>query len=465
MDTWIDHELSGSAFKDKRLESRFREIVVVMSKGNGKTIPEVCEEWSMAKATYRFLSNDRVDESEILAGHFHQTSKRIGACKGPVLILHDTCEFVYKRKKPEDIGFTRESKYLNPNVSQKYESKYKVCGILMHASLAVSTDGLPLGLIANQFWTRKVFKGTRQMKRQINLTRVPIADKESIRWLEGMKKSNRAADTNTSRLIHIGDRENDIYEYLSECELSGAHYLVRSCVNRLAEESTIAEEMANHNHAYSHKIEFKDGDGNRVSTNLKIKVKTLTLHPPVDKQKEYTDLTVTMVSAVESDPPEDRERIKWTFLSNLPVTNREEAITVLGWYKQRWKVEMYFKILKSGLGAEESKLREASRLSKLISIFCIIAWRIQWLTMLNRDDEQVSPKLAFDQTERKILAHYFKKACKPKTLNDYINRLARLGGYLDRANDPPPGNTVIWKGLNKLAKLRAGFELAIDVGN
>ena len=52
-----------------------------------------------------------------------------------------------------------------------------------------------------------------------------------------------------------------------------------------------------------------------------------------------------------------------------------------------------------------------------------------------------------------------------KSIRPLQNRLARLGGYLDRANDPPPGNAVIWKGLNKLAKLRAGFELAIDVGN
>jgi hypothetical protein len=55
------------------------------------------------------------------------------------------------------------------------------CGILMHSSLAVTTEGLPLGLAAIKFWTRDKFKGTNALKRRINPTRVPIEQKESIR--------------------------------------------------------------------------------------------------------------------------------------------------------------------------------------------------------------------------------------------------------------------------------------------
>ncbi|MFS1523339.1 hypothetical protein ACL7TT_04380 [Microbulbifer sp. 2304DJ12-6] len=85
--------------------------------------------------------------------------------------------------------------------------------------------------------------------------------------------------------------------------------------------------------------------------------------------------------------------------------------------------------------------------------------------MLNREDKRLSPNLAFDDIERKILIQYFQKIVVPSTLPDYIDRLARWGGYLARASDPPPGNTVIWRGMNKLYELRAGFELALDVGN
>ena len=64
---------------------------------------------------------------------------------------------------------------------------HAVCGLLMHASLAVTTDGLPLGLAAITFWTRATSKGTNALKRRVNPTRVPIEAKESIRWLENMR--------------------------------------------------------------------------------------------------------------------------------------------------------------------------------------------------------------------------------------------------------------------------------------
>ena len=59
----------------------------------------------------------------------------------------------------------------------------------MHSSLAVTVEGLPLGLCAVKFWTRKKFKGTNALKKKINPTRVPIEEKESIRWIENLRES------------------------------------------------------------------------------------------------------------------------------------------------------------------------------------------------------------------------------------------------------------------------------------
>ncbi|WP_299947822.1 IS4 family transposase [uncultured Microbulbifer sp.] len=464
MDSWLDKELSSCIFKDKRLTERFKTIIKTLSKRCGKSIPKVCEEWSMAKATYRFLSNDRVDNDDILAGHYDQTKNRIGATRGPILILHDTTEFSYKRESPKAIGHTR--KLPTPDrIAKAFGQQHKACGVLMHASMAITAEGLPLGLTAIKFWSREVFKNTTKLKSKINPTRVPISAKESIKWLENLNSSNERVSDSPAKLVHIGDRENDIYEYLCQCQGLGSYFVVRSCVDRLANETTLAEEVATSKAYYKHVINFTDSDGNTVNTAMNIKVKTLALHPPIGKEANYPDLRVTVVSALEAQEPVGRERIKWTFLTNLPVKKKENALTVLNWYKQRWKIETYFKILKSGLKLEESKLRTAARLTRLISICCILAWRIHWLTMLNREDKRLSPNLAFDDIERKILIQYFQKIVVPSTLQDYIDRLARLGGYLARASDPPPGNTVIWRGMNKLYELRAGFELALGVGN
>ena len=200
-----------------------------------------------------------------------------------------------------------------------------------------------------------------------------------------------------------------------------------------------------------------------IETELELRVKSVNLHPSIGKEHSYSSLNVSFVSALECKKPKDRDRISWVFTTNLPVSSKTEAVTVLDWYRQRWKIETYFKVLKSGFKAESSKLRTSGRLTRLISIFCILAWKVQWITTLNRDHEGYAPNASFDETERKVLRRYFKRQdSPPRTLQDYINLVARLGGYLDRSSDPPPGISAIWRGMSRLYDLRIGFEL---VGN
>lgn len=199
--------------------------------GPGESIPLVCEDWANTKAAYRFLSNDRVSEAKILAGHFQSTRERFAASEGPVLVLHDTCEFTYKREDIEAVGKTRIGVAgARPDGRPRH---YTACGILMDSSLVVTAEGLPLGLSAIKFWTREKFKGASELKRHINPTRVPIEQKESIRWLENLKQSTALLE-HPSRCVHIGDRESDIYELFCTAEELGTQFLVRTCVDRLA---------------------------------------------------------------------------------------------------------------------------------------------------------------------------------------------------------------------------------------
>lgn len=168
-----------------------------LSKGLGDTIPLACGDWAATKAAYRFLDNDRVSEQEILAGHFAATQARFAALDGPILVLHDTTEFSFTRSDTAAIGQTHR-------VAKGHKDKkgrqrmHTVCGMLMHSSLAITPDGLPLGLAAIKLWTRKKFKGTNALqgrgldsngKHSVNMTRIPIEQKESIRWLENVRQA------------------------------------------------------------------------------------------------------------------------------------------------------------------------------------------------------------------------------------------------------------------------------------
>ena len=133
----------------------------------------------------------------------------------------------------------------------------------------------------------------------------------------------------------------------------------------------------------------------------------------------------------------------------------------------RWKIETFHKILKSGCRAEESKLRTAERLANLIALLCILAWRILWLTMVNRVSPELPARLIFTDTEIKLLARLIpmKTDARKKTVGQFLVRLAKLGGYLGRTRDSPPGNMVIWRGMSRLTDIHLGFNLAEDVGN
>jgi hypothetical protein len=164
MGSWIDREVAGCAFADARLGKRFGKLMEQLSQGIGRTIPLACGDWAATKAAYRFLDNDRVSEADILAGHFAATRERFDAVDGPVLVLHDTTEFSFTREDAEAIGITHKVAKGQHKDEKGRPRQHTVCGILMHSSLVVTTEGLPLGLAAIKLWTRRHFKGTNALK-------------------------------------------------------------------------------------------------------------------------------------------------------------------------------------------------------------------------------------------------------------------------------------------------------------
>jgi hypothetical protein len=199
---WVDRELAGCEFRDERLGKRFRSLLARLAGSPGESIPLACQDWTNTKAAYRFLDNARVSEAQILAGHFLATRDRVAATDGPILVLHDTTEFSFKREDIKAVGITYKG-VTGANWDGTLRH-YTACGILMHSSLAVTTEGLPLGLSAAKFWTRKKFKGTNALKKKINPTRVPIEEKESIRWLENLQQSTALlAEPNFAPSFHI----------------------------------------------------------------------------------------------------------------------------------------------------------------------------------------------------------------------------------------------------------------------
>lgn len=460
MDEWVDHELQGGQFPDQRLKTRLAKLLGQLSRRIGETVPMACQDWAATKAAYRFFSNPRVDESLILAGHFAATKARFDAASGPILVLHDTTEFTLKRDR-SPIG--------QLSLIKGRHRAHTVCGLLMHSSLILTTEGTPLGLAAVKFWTREKFKGTNALRKKVNPTRIPIEQKESVRWLVNVARSTELLGA-PARCVHIGDRESDIFELFCAAEDAGTHFLVRTCVDRLAGRgsTTISKKMGREPIRGDHEVEVRDDQGRVSKIKVQLRFCRMTVHPPIGKQKHYPSLSLTVIHAHERGTPRGREPICWKLLTNLPVDNLASAIEKLDWYSQRWKLETYHKVLKSGCHAEQSKLRTADRVTNLLAMLCIIGWRVFWLTMLNRECPEAGAETALTKTEIEILDRLVpnsKKIAQPK-LSNYVLAIAKLGGYLARAKDPPPGNMVIWRGMSRLTDIHIGFDLKAKlVGN
>jgi hypothetical protein len=196
----------------------------------------------------------------------------------------------------------------------------------------VTTNGRPLGLAAIQFWSRSEFQGTNALKRKLNPRRVPMEEKESFRWLENVRQST-ALCGEPQRCVPIGDRESHSYELFCTAQQAGAHFLLRTCVDRWAQDGscTVSAVRKQVRVKGLHRVCVKDRTGNWSEAVLRSKYRRWRVLPPLGKQKQYPALTLTVSYAPEQGAPAGRDRIAGKRITNLPLRSRSEAVEKLGW--------------------------------------------------------------------------------------------------------------------------------------
>ena len=297
MDAWVDRELDEGEFPDRRLKARLGKILGDLGRRIGGTVPMACQDWAATKAAYRFFSNRRVDEGVILAGHFAATKAAVrrDLRPDPGPARHDRVQLPARQPRGDRPA-------LAPQGPARH--RHTVCGLLMHSSLVLTPEGLPLGLAAVKFWTRKKFKGTNALKGKVNPTRIPIEQKESVRWLENLRQSTELLG-DPARCVHVGDREADIFELFCAAHEAGTHFLVRTCVDRLAGEggTTISKEMEREPIRGDHEVEVRDDRGRVSTAAVDLRFRRMTVHPPIGKQKRYPALSLTVIHADERGRP------------------------------------------------------------------------------------------------------------------------------------------------------------------
>lgn len=272
-----------------------------------------CQDWANTKAAYRFFSNPRVTDKAILFGHLQATKVRCAVVnKGALLILHDICEFSFRRGYKRDLGLLR--KWVAERNPGGNPLLFALHGFLMHSSLVLTPQGLPLGLAAVKFWERKQFKGCDAMTRKINPTRVPIEEKESCRWLENMKGSTELVGR-AAACVPIGDREANIYELFCLAQDMGTRFLVRTCVDRLAQESV----MKQCPWAGYHTVQGRTNEGRMYEAKLRLRYQKMVVQPPIGKGRRYKPQELTVFQAWNARSPRGGSRSCGNSLRTCPL--------------------------------------------------------------------------------------------------------------------------------------------------
>ncbi|NET59498.1 MAG: IS4 family transposase [Symploca sp. SIO2E6] len=435
-------------FQDIRHAKRLRKILWLLSEHPGETVPKASGNASNSQSIYRFWSNEKVTKTQILASHREGVVKRCVEA-GIVLAIQDTTDLEYTTHEA-----TKGLGYINQTIQQ---------GIKVHSCIAVSVKGEPLGLLHQQSWTRKHRSGKKKERKK-----KPIQEKESYRWLETVKGAEEGL-AEKAKLIHVADREADIFELFAQKRSANSELLIRGEYNRrVKEEMGYLLPMIEQRPTLGTMTINLERNPKRPArqATLQIRGMRVTLEVPQNHPKphnlEPVEINVLLVEETEK-PTDGSQPIRWLLLTTLPIDDFQKAWQCVQWYSYRWLIERFHFTLKSGCGMEKLQLQTRERLLKALATYNIIAWRLMWLTYQVRLNPDASCQVVFSPQEWKLLRRKFQpknRSKKPPTLGQALIWIARLGGFLARSGDGEPGLKTLWRGLSTFYYLLEGSQLA-----
>ncbi len=449
MESWAADELQHADLGDERLNKRLVKIVENLAAHPESSVPQASGSWAETKATYRFWDQEQVTPEAIREAHALSTAERVAACS-TVLVVQDTTELDFSRHRA-----TTGLGYLDHIWSR---------GLKVHSALAVSVLGVPLGLIHQEVWTRDLKHLGKKRYRRCRETE----EKESQRWLTALEATQEALPDGV-RVITVADQEADIYDLMAVPRRPGHELLIRGCHNRrVGGEEAYLWDTAHSwpvQDRYTVSLQRTEDREAREAT-LTVRYGTVEIQPPHHHKRraQLRPIALSVVLVEEEEAPAEVEPVCWLLLTTLGVDNLDAAKQIILWYSYRWLIERYHYVLKSGCHIEELQLETADRIQRALATYCVVAWRLLWLTY----EARRSPDLPCDQVLSDDEWHCLFTATHPSSkppdktpsLREAVRWIAQLGGFLGRKRDGEPGVKTIWRGLRRLADMMIGWAIA-----
>ena len=449
---WAEQEFGKVQLRDRRHRQRLFTVARDFYAQPAANIPQACQSRAKTKAAYRLFEHKAVSMEAILSSHYHSTMERIAGEKLPVVLaVQDTTSFNY------DTHADMEG--LGP-INKRVDGAQ---GILLHDTMAYSTEGTALGLVDIEVWARdpKQFG-----KRHLRYER-PIEQKESFKWLKSFQATARLQRQlgTATRVVSVGDREADVYELflLAQSDPANPKLLVRAQSDRRVKGTHVClweymESQAVTGQRVVH-IPRKKGRAPRHGV-LQIRFAPVELRPP-KRKPTLGALTVWAVYVTEVNPPSLKDAVEWMLLTSVEVNDLEQALEKVDWYKRRWGIEEYHRTIKSVCRIENRQLADRTVWQNCLAIDLVVAWRIEHLKKLSRTRPLTPCGIAFEQHEWQALLAFKRPdqplPCIAPSVREITRLTAELGGFLGRKSDGEPGSTTLARGLQRLQDIATAF--------
>ena len=470
--SWAANEFGGAPLGDARLSARLVESAHHMALSPMRAITGAAHgARAVVKGHYRLIdqpAEGEVTVEHILAPHRARTLQRMQSQSTVLCVLDGT-----------SLNFTRRGHTQGLGAIGSNQTGALARGLHLHTTLAVNSEGVPLGVLRAGFDAPAPpdpdAKGAKAREQ-----------KKSFRWIEGLRDCAQAAQSlPETRVVCTMDREADFRDLFVEHRAHAPHVelLVRAKVNRVLGNDTTAEgdkvvrrlfdEVRNAPARGACTVEVSRQSARVKASKQARKAKrparlagtTLRYEPVALPCPGAAPVELWMVHAREERPPAKTEALEWFLLTTVPVRSADEAMRILKCYALRWRIEDYFRILKSGCKVEELQHHSAERLERAIAIKMVIAWRIQLMVRLGREVPELPAEVLFSDIELRVLTTFARSRnlAPPRHLGEAVEWLARLGGWLGRTRDPP-GAQLLWHGYTQLAAMTFAFELRDEYG-
>jgi hypothetical protein len=188
-------------------------------------------------------------------------------------------------------------------------------------------------------------------------------------------------------------------------------------------------------------------------------VEQLRLRPPQRTGHRLEVVTLNAVLVSEVDPPEGEVAVEWLLLTSLSVSSAAQVQEVVEAYSQRFMIEVFFRVLKSGCRIEEKRFESAHRHLSHLALALIIAWRVLWLSQMGQHEAQRDGGEVFRPEEWQSAWAVIKRGEpmpeRAPSVGEVIKLVGKLGGWIERRGKSasPPGVQTLWQGLQRLHDL------------